>query len=141
MAELKQLIEGYLQKTILMQLATVKDGKPWACTVHYANDRDLNLYWLSRPTRRHSEELRANPCVAGVIVQSHEIGQPAQGLQFEGLAEVADGLLKKSGQSALKSRFGMEGAEDHLLYVLKPRRIVLFDTVRFPDQPQQEYRP
>ena len=51
---LKQHIQQYLQEAKLMHLATVSGGKPWVCSVWFAADEDMNLYWFSAVTRRHS---------------------------------------------------------------------------------------
>jgi uncharacterized protein YhbP (UPF0306 family) len=70
-----------------MSLATSKDNKPWVCEVHYAFDDDLNLYYRSLTSRRHSEEIAANPNVAGNIVKQHLVGEQVLGIYFEGIAE------------------------------------------------------
>jgi uncharacterized protein YhbP (UPF0306 family) len=141
MADLKTLIDEYLAETILMQLATVSDGKSWACTVHYVPDENRNFYWMSLETRRHSQDIAQNPQVAGVIVKPHEKGEKPRGLQFEGVAEkVADDDLERV-KGLYKDRFGIDGFPEHVFYVVRPARIVLFDRVNFPDDPQQELRP
>ncbi|HEY8108428.1 MAG TPA: pyridoxamine 5'-phosphate oxidase family protein [Patescibacteria group bacterium] len=141
MADVATLVDEYLADTILMQLATTGGDGPWACTVHYVPDADRNFYWLSREDRRHSQELAKDPRVAGVIVKPHEVGEKPRGIQFEGTAErVADDDVERV-QGLYKDRYGRDGFPDHVFYVVKPSRIVLFDTVNFPDDPQQELKP
>lgn len=137
-----------------MQLATVKNNKPWVSSVWYVHDEDLNLFWISRRARRHSKELSKNPYVAGVIVKPHIIGsgEKVRGLQFEGRAhDLMDepDELKKVNKLYLKK---YSKAEDIPLenltdpnylatyYVVHPKTIVLFDEINFPDNPRQEYK-
>ena len=71
---LEMLVREYLKEAKLMQIATVKNGKPWVASVWYANDDDLKLYFISRKSRRHSLELKKNQNVAGAIIKPHTIG-------------------------------------------------------------------
>src|SRR5690606_14682804 len=71
--------------TQAMQLATVAGNQPWVCTVYFVADDELNLYWLSWPTRRHSKELMGNSKVAAAIAIKQD--QPIIGVQIEGIAE------------------------------------------------------
>lgn len=73
-----------------MSLGTSKDNKPWVCEVHFVYDENLNLYFRSLTSRRHSQEIAANPHVAGNIVKQHAIGEYPLGLYFEGTAEKLD---------------------------------------------------
>lgn len=82
-----QTIRQYLPQVIHMSLATVRDNKPWVSEVHFSYDDDLNLYFVSLPNRRHSEEIADNPHVAGNIVTQHALNQKVRGVYFEGTAE------------------------------------------------------
>lgn len=87
LTNLEQVIREYLPNVIHMSLATTKDDKPWVCEVHYSFDDELNLYFRSTPDRRHSQEIKANPFVAGNIVEQHQPGQKPRGVYFEGRCE------------------------------------------------------
>jgi uncharacterized protein YhbP (UPF0306 family) len=80
-------IKKYLPQVIHMSLATCAGNKPWICEVHFAYDDGLNLYWCSTPQRRHSQEIAANPHVAGNMVTQHHLGQKVRGVYFEGVAK------------------------------------------------------
>jgi len=84
--DLEHTIRQYLPDIIHMSLATSKGTRPWVCEVHFAYDNDLNLYYRSLMTRRHSEEIALNPNVAGNIVVQHGLGVPGRGVYFEGKA-------------------------------------------------------
>lgn len=148
---LRVLIEDYLKRATLMQVATAKNNQPWACSVYFAYDDKLNLYWISLPTWRHSQELRANKKVAGTIVLPHNPGDKVRGLQFQGVArelhqknEVKYTLTyyaKRFHMSQKRVKAIIEGLVDgHLCYRIMPSLFVLFDEVNFPDEPRQEYK-
>ncbi len=151
---LKQLIENYLKEAKLMQVATVKNNKPWVATVWYAHDKNLNFYFISQKNRRHSQELKNNSHVAGTIVISHEegIGQKVRGIQFAGKAEIvgiqglinAYTLLKEKYPNIVKHIPTLDLIKTNLIavrfYKITPTTIVLFDEVNFPDNPRQELK-
>lgn len=82
------IIREYINKSLHMSLGTCADNKPWVCEVHFAYDEDLNLYFRSLPSRRHSQEIAANPNVAGNIVRQHALTDVPHGIYFEGTAEM-----------------------------------------------------
>ncbi len=139
----------YLEKARMMQVATAKDGQPWVCTVYFVYDENLNLYWISKTTRRHSEELQINPKVAGVIVLPHTPGDDVRGIQFQGIAkELPTKELALTGVEIYAKRYSMEperaekilsGSDGHVCYKIEPSMFVLFDEVNFPDDPRREY--
>lgn len=90
MNEIEQLIRNYLPNIIHMSLGTCVDNKPWVCEVHYAYDQELNLYFNSLPSRRHSQEIIQNPHVSGNIVVQHGLGEKPQGVYFEGKAAIVE---------------------------------------------------
>lgn len=148
--ELRKLIEDYLKETKMLQVATSKDNQPWACTIYFAYDEKLNLYWISKPSRRHSEEIRNNDKVAGVIVLPHTPGEDVRGIQFQGFAkELTDKSEAKQGMKYYAKRYGMkpervnailDGIDGHVCYKINPSLYVLFDETNFPDDPRQEYK-
>ena len=148
--EIKQLITDYLKEARLMQVATSQDNQPWACTVYFAFDEDLNLYWISKTDRRHSKEIRNNEKVAGTIVFPHTPGDDVQGIQFQGIAkELTDKKEAIIGMKYYAERYGvkpervntiLDGSDGHTCYKIMPDLYVLFDEVNFPDDPRQEYK-
>ena len=105
--DVEQVIREYLPNVIHLSLATCKDGKPWVCEVHYAFDDKLNLYFRSLTSRRHSQEIAANPNVAGNIVKQHQAGVSPVGVYFEGTATMlSPGEEMDAAYEALNARFG-----------------------------------
>ncbi len=86
MLDVEQTIRNYLPDILHMSLATSANDKPWVCEVHFAYDQDLNIYFRSKLSRRHSQEIAKNPNVAGNIVVQHKLGEIVRGVYFEGRA-------------------------------------------------------
>ena len=84
---IEAILREYIDKTIHMSLATSRDNNPWVCEVHFAYDQDLNLYFCSLASRRHSQEIADNPRVAGNIVRQHAPDEYPHAVYFEGTAE------------------------------------------------------
>jgi uncharacterized protein YhbP (UPF0306 family) len=111
MSELSQtdvasIIKDYLVHVLHLSLATCVNGKPWVSEVHFVYDDELNLYFRSLASRRHSQEIAQNPNVAGNIVMQHELGQAPRGVYFEGVAEKLENV-----------------GEDHVAYTEYCRRL------------------
>lgn len=88
--DIEKVVRENIDKTVHMSLGTCQDNAPWVCEVHFAYDDDLNLYFRSKPSRRHSQDIAANPNVAGNIVRQHALGEYPLGIYFEGTAELMD---------------------------------------------------
>lgn len=88
--DIEEVIRDYLPQIMHLSLGTSKNNKPWVCEVHFAYDDSLNLYFRSSTERRHSQEIAANPSVAGNIVKQHALGEPVRGVYFEGIARKLD---------------------------------------------------
>jgi uncharacterized protein YhbP (UPF0306 family) len=85
--DMEKIVREYIDKSIHLSLATCSGDQPWVCEVHFVYDEDLNLYFRSLRSRRHSQEIAANPRVAGNIVKQHELGESPHAIYFEGTAE------------------------------------------------------
>ena len=87
--DIAQIVKDNIEGLVHMSLATSVDGQPWVCEVHFAYDHQLNLYFRSLLSRRHSKEIAGNPKVAGNIVAQFGLGQsPAVGVYFDGTANL-----------------------------------------------------
>ncbi|HEY8999686.1 MAG TPA: pyridoxamine 5'-phosphate oxidase family protein [Candidatus Saccharimonadales bacterium] len=146
--DLKALIQQYFKDNKHMQLATVRDGKPWICTVYFAADDAFNLYWTSSRSRQHSKEIMNDPRVAVTVVRDAE---RKQALQMTGEAyEVADDDLAHAHE-LYQGKFGpkdydlneikQHNADGRAYWVFKPTSISFWDEVNFPDAPKQVYNP
>src|SRR5689334_5769243 len=86
--DVEKIVREYIDKTVHMSLGTSSNNKPWVCEVHFVYDNNLNLYWRSLKSRRHSQELAKNPNVAGNIVRQHAVDEYPAAIYFEGVAEL-----------------------------------------------------
>jgi len=147
--ELRKLIEEYLKEAKLMQFATSVDNQPWVCSVWFASDEKLNIYWFSATTRRHSKEVMKNNKVAGAIALPQTPEDSPRGLQFQGSAEMLTNQNDIDEAISLYSRriFSKETINElmkdkekpHKFYKIKPTQFVLFDAIHFGDNWRQEY--
>jgi len=142
----QKLVLKYLVEAKVLQLATVgKDNKPWISNVHFVNDKDGNIYWLSTENRRHSMEIASNENVAASIVVKSDM--PVIGIQAEGIAEkvsdittigrIMPSYVKKHGTGKEFYKRALAGINDHKLYIMKPSFYSLFDEVNFPKSAPQ----
>lgn len=76
----------FLNRQRLMTLTTYGEG-PWACTVYYVEDKDLNLYFISDPSSNHCQHIVKNPQVSCAIADSHQkVTDKKAGVQLKGKA-------------------------------------------------------
>jgi uncharacterized protein len=83
---LRRQVLTYLQTHHTLTLATVRLEGPWAAALFYVND-DFDLYWLSDPHTRHSENIARTHRAAVTIQEDYRDWQMIQGIQMEGSAE------------------------------------------------------
>ncbi len=86
----EKVVREYIDKTVHLSLATVKDNKPWVCELHFAYDEQLNIYYRSLKSRRHSDDIEQNPNVAGDIIDKYAVNELVVGVYFEGTAQMLD---------------------------------------------------
>lgn len=114
--------------------------------MYFVCDTDLNLYWLSYPTRRHSQDIAQNHHVAIAVAVKDDI--PVVGVQAEGTAEKIDSFavatkvlpryIKKYGAGKQFLQNLKLHKNKHVLYKFTPNRIILFDEKTFGSQESQE---
>lgn len=136
---INKLVQKYLSEGRVMQLATSVQDTPWICTVYYVV-YEGEIYWLSWPERRHSQEIAENSQVAAAIVVKQDL--PVIGVQIEGAAtEVSDVDIVKVAMELYVAKYDsgakfydafVKGKNHHHMYRLTPRSIALFDEVNFP---------
>ena len=111
--DIEKIIREYVDKTIHLSLGTSRANKPWVCEVHFVYDEDLNLYFRSLKSRRHSQEIALNPNVAGNIVAQHGLKDYPHAIYFEGTATIIEDEAERTEAYAyFKSRFGIP---EHIL--------------------------
>lgn len=144
--DIESAIRAYLPQTIHMSLATSVDNKPWVREVHFSYDAELNLYFRSLASRRHSREIAQNPHVAGNIVVQHQLGERPRGVYFEGIAELLQDVdAEHPAYISYRDRFATTEAileeakleEGHKFYQIRVGKYYLFDGRE--SSPSQKY--
>jgi len=144
--DVEKVIREYLSTVIHMSLATTKDAKPWVCEVHFVFDDELNLYFRSKPSSRHSQEIANNKNVAGNIVAQHQLKDKVRGVYFEGTAEQLLNVGKDHLAYRLcQERFGLgkeiikdaQEENGHKFYKITVNNYYLFDSRQ--SNPSQKY--
>ena len=144
--DIEQEIRAYLPDIVHMSLGTSQDNRPWVCEVHFVYDEQLNLYFRSLLSRRHSQEIVMNPRVAGNIVTQHELGQKVRAVYFEGLAnQITNSEEKDSVFNLFKDRLGVpetirqeaDQPDGHQFFKISVTTFYLFDAR--DSSPAQKY--
>lgn len=148
---MQKVIKEYLTShdAFTMQLATVCDNMPWICTVYFVADDDMNIFWLSWPSRRHSQEINKNKNVAAAVVIKEAM--PVIGLQIEGAAEIVndqkvvkdimDRYIHKYNEGHKLYENFINNKNQHYMYKLKPSLFVLMDELNYNERGMIEWRP
>jgi ribonuclease HI len=142
-----EYIDEFLALGTVMQLATSNENKPWISTVYYVADAERNIYWLSLPERRHSQEVLNNPHAAVAIAIKQEL--PVIGIQAAGeVSVVEDDAVVEQIVSVYVNKYDgvgkdfyqrfVAGENKHKLYKLTPTQLALFDEVHFKENPVQK---
>ncbi len=106
---IETIVREYINKSLHLSLATVAEDRPWVSEVHFVYDDNLNLYFRSLESRRHSQEITTNPNVAGNIVAQHTIDEYPHAIYFEGSAQKMSDLSEiKKIEPLFKERLGRE---------------------------------
>lgn len=147
----KEKLVSYLKSQRLMSLATC-NKKPWASTVLFVTDDELNFYFISDPTAKHCRDIEKNPLVACTIADSHQkVTDKKIGVQLQGVANPVTG--KKLLQTLLKlwnkANPGFEKIINfenlkHInskVYKIKPQMIKFFNEKMYGTEGVKIFRP
>jgi len=105
MTDLKKLALDILSQGYLVSLGTMDQGGVWVSDIVYTYDDNLNIYWVSNPSVRHSQALTVKPAVAATITLEAGPGKPNIGLQISGVAESVEETREiREGYAAKRQR-------------------------------------
>ena len=130
----KKRLLRFLGKNRLMALATSNQNKPWSATVFFAFDRKYNLIFFSRQDTKHCKHIRINPNVSAAI--NHEWRDTQgniRGLQITGRVSRVSHKDFRKQYAVFEKRFpwAESFANDHVLYLIRPREIWYIDEKLF----------
>ena len=144
----RETIRQMLEAHNTISLATCRDGKPWAASLFFASDRNLNLYFVSDYRTHHARDIESAPDVVVTVNADCRRLTEIKGLQIEGRVEKVAGtdrvnalrvyLLKFADVKAL---FDAPKSDDEQtiaerlraanMYRLEPRWIRLIDNSKW----------
>ncbi len=145
--DVEKIVRENIDRTFHMSLATVSGNAPWVSEVHFGYDEGLNLYWRSLKTRRHSQEISANPNVAGNIIDKHGLKDYPLGLYFEGVAtlleagaeqNLANECIKKRLQTTDKDYIAEAADGGHQFYKISVKNWYIFG--KFDGEHGEKYK-
>ena len=137
--DLLWLTKRTLERGYLMSLAVNDADGIWVADVIYIHDDDLNIYWMSRTNRRHSQAIDGgSDRVAATITVTHGPQDPDEGLQISGrgkqLTEPPLDLLK-TWMAKKRKQDQYDAAQivldEHVWYQLIPDKIELINQEQF----------
>lgn len=131
MNDFKRAIASFISTGFIACLATVgESGEPDICTLVYAHDEQLNIYFKSRGTSRHSTNIAFRSHCAVAIYDHASTYLKRSGVQLLGHAyRISDAQAMKWAVDTYLARFDSAGAK------IQP----LDDLIR-PDAPSTMYR-
>ena len=139
-AAIRRMLEAHNTIT----LATCCDGEPWAASLFFASDKDLNLYFVSDYRTRHARDIGDGADVVATVNEDCAEWSGVKGLQIAGFAETVDGMQRMNALrhyllkfADVKALFEAPKGKDEEtiaqrlkaanMYRLKPRWIRLID--------------
>ncbi|MBI4895349.1 MAG: pyridoxamine 5'-phosphate oxidase family protein [Candidatus Aenigmarchaeota archaeon] len=144
--KIRECLVQILNDVKQMVLSTSNQNSPWCATVFFAFDSELNIYFFSTSSRRHSKEIAVNKRVSGAVAREHKLDleEKHRGVQFEGKCTLisnsevneAYDLLRKRFPSITKFHLLKDATKE--LYKIHVDKFVLFDTLNFPKDPRKE---
>jgi uncharacterized protein YhbP (UPF0306 family) len=138
--DIKRLILNYLSENKIMTIATENNNIPWASSVMFAYDDNLNLYFISDPNTRKIKNIFTNPKVAVAINEAKNKPGYTIGIQIEGKAIILDKKVNKFELEIFKKRHNWADKYlgGHDLFMIKPSKIIYLDDEKFGPQGKKE---
>lgn len=90
----KKQVQDYLKQYSTLTLASSQDDQPWAATVFFVSDADLNIYFVSDYRTHHGRDMAANDRVAATINPDCDNWHDVHGVQLTGSVSVTEGMQR-----------------------------------------------
>jgi len=130
-------VREVFEQTYLMTLATQDDEGVWASDVIFVTDEVDNIFWMSKPGRRHSLAIASSPQVALTMSVTRGPEDTDFGVQISGRAERVETVDFELVKKYFRKRNKPEPLStddvlgEHAWYRLVPDRIELIDGKNF----------
>lgn len=112
MIDFRHEISSFLSRGFFACLATASEScEPDICTITYAQDEQLNLYFKSKTSRRHSVNIASQTRCAVAVYDPESTYLKKSGVQLLGRARrITDAQSMKRAVDTYSARFGSAGA-------------------------------
>jgi nitroimidazol reductase NimA-like FMN-containing flavoprotein (pyridoxamine 5'-phosphate oxidase superfamily) len=129
--DLAAVARAIVDESLYLVLATAdRDGLPWASPVYFAPSGYRELFWVSRPERRHSRNIAARPEVSIVVFDSSAPIGTGRGVYMSARARELVGDGREEGIEVFSRRsLGHGGDAWTLADVQAPARLRLYRAV------------
>ncbi len=97
----KVFIKNWIRSHKYCVISTCKDDTPWAATVDYTSDDEMNIYISTNPLSLKYKNILDNPVVCLVIDSQTRNGT----LQIQGKAKLIEGRPFKEPNLVIKPEF------------------------------------
>ena len=100
----REKIGSYLASKHTLGLATCAGDTPWACSVFYASDEGLNIYFLTDPGTLHGQQLESGR-IAATVNENCSQWSEIKGIQLAGTAAIVTGTDRERGLALYLDKF------------------------------------
>lgn len=144
----REAIRRMLEAHNTITLATCGDEKPWAASLFFASDKQLNLYFVSDHRTRHARDIESHPEASATVNADCGLWTEVKGLQIAGSVTVLSGIARLNALRCFLAKFAdvralFETPKDKdeetiaqrlkaaNMYRLRPSRIRLIDNSKW----------
>lgn len=103
--ETRDSIRQFLDAHNTLTLATCDNNQPWAATVFFASDAELNLFFVSDHRTRHGRDMTVNSQVAGAVNPDCDNWGEVRGVQLEGQVSLVTGVARLAALKLYLAKF------------------------------------
>ena len=107
---LRAKVLAYLAAHNVVTVATQGPSGVWAAAVFYVN-HGFNLYFLSAPHTRHSQNIGENTAVSATIHEDYHEWTAIKGIQLEGHCTLLTGDERQTAVTHYATKFPIIGAD------------------------------
>ena len=104
--ELVDKLRSFLDQIVVLNLATVDDaGNPYATSLYFVADPELNLYFMSDTKTAHAHHIAAHPMIAASLHAPARMWQQVRGVQLRGVCEAVGEDERKTAHDLYLLKF------------------------------------
>ena len=101
----REAIRQMLEAHNTITLATCGDENPWAASLFFASDKQLNLYFVSDHRTRHARDIESCPDASATVNADCGLWTEVKGLQIAGSVTVLSGIARLNALRCYLAKF------------------------------------